>query len=99
MEWTKKEKLEASVNYKVGLFEAHGDAWCLSADRLGQPFVWWVGGEHFLQGCRRKCYARRSNERGKQVYLSFTRPRVENEVRPKLILIPASVVKEVFEDE
>lgn len=98
MEWSRKEKLEASVNYTVGRFEAHGDAWKLTT-KNGQPVVYWVGGLHYLPACCRKCYMRRSNERGKQVYLSFTRPRVENEIRPKLILIPASVVKEVFEDE
>lgn len=98
MEWTKTEKIEAEVNCHVGRFEIHGDIWRLTS-RRGVPYVEWVRGEHYLPGCRRKCYMRRSNERGKQVYLSFTRPRVENEVRPKLILIPASVVKEVFEDE
>lgn len=97
MEWTKREKLEASVNCHVGRFEAHGDVWRLKA-RLGWPVVEWVSGEHYLPGWRR-CYLRKSNDRGKQYYLSFTRPRVENETRPKLIVIPASVVKEVFEDE
>ena len=99
MEWNKKEKLEASVNYKVGLFEVHGDAWRLSTNRYGEPIVWWVGGEHYLPTCHRKCYKRRSNERGKQIYLSFTRPRVGTEVKPKVIVVPAAVVKEVFEDE
>ena len=98
MEWGRKEKLEASINYKVGLFEAFGDAWTLTT-KHGQPVVYWVGGTHYLPSCCRKCYLRKSNERGKQTYLSFTRPRVENETRPKLIVIPASVVKEVFEDE
>ena len=100
MEWTKKETLEASVNYKVGCFEAYGDTWTLGADRYGQPVVHWVAGEHYLPNCKRKCYKRRSNERGKQIYLSFTRPRVDvSETKPKVIVIPARVVKEVFEDE
>lgn len=97
MEWSRKEKLEASVNCTVGRFEAHGDVWRLTT-RLGWPVVQWVSGEHYLPGWRR-CYLRKSNERDKKGFLSFTRPRVENETRPKLIPVPASVVKEVFEDE
>ena len=97
MEWSRKEKLGASVNCMIGRFEAHGDVWRLTT-RLGWPVVQWVRGEHYLPGWRR-CYLRKSNERDKKGFLSFTRPRVENETRPKLILVPASVVKEVFEDE
>lgn len=97
MEWSRKEKLEASVNAYVGRFEAHGDIWRLTT-RFGKPVVEWVRGVHYIPG-RRNCYLRRSNERDKKGYLSFTRPRVDNEKRPKLILVPASVVKEVFEDE
>ena len=97
MEWIRKKKLEASVNCTVGRFEAYGDVWRLTT-RLGWPVVEWVSGEHYLPGWRR-CYLRKSNERDKKGFLSFTRPRVENETRPKLILVPARVVKEVFEDE
>lgn len=96
MEWSRKEKLEASVNCTVGRFEAYGDIWRLTS-RHGVPYVEWVSGEHYLPG-RRRCYVRFSNERDKKGFLSFTRPRVETDTKPRRILVPARIVKEVFED-
>lgn len=96
MEWTRKTKLEAMVNVNVGCFEAHGDVWRLTT-LFGRPVVQWLSGEHYLPGTR-QCYLRYSNKRDKKGFLSFTRPRVETDTKPRRILVPARIVKEVFED-